>query len=138
MKKCVDLLFSYTDNLLIGFQIPEVQKPTCKDPLGMENGSIPNSAITASSQLGSTWTASHSRLNYKGTYGAWIPEVNDRSQWLQVNFGRETQVTGIGTQGYYHAVHYVESYTLQYSNDGSSFQKYQQQSHTKVKVLVHL
>lgn len=101
----------------------------------MENGIIPNSAITASSELppNPLWTASHARLNYKGIYGAWIPYKSDHNQWLQVDFGKQTEVTGIATQGYYHALHYVKSYTLRYSLDGSSFRQYQPESYTKVR-----
>ena len=114
--------------LLIGFQ-------TCYDyPLGMENGLIPNFTITASSQLGPSWAAPHARLKYSGIMGAWIPARNDHNQWLQVDFERQTQVTGIATQGYYHALHYVKSYTLQFSNDGFSFKEYQPESRAKVKV----
>ncbi|XP_078346362.1 uncharacterized protein LOC144631716 isoform X2 [Oculina patagonica] len=117
-----------------GFEIPEV-KPTCKNALGMESGIIPNSAITASSQLSPAYTAANARLNFKGVpgrVGAWIPLTQDHSQWLQINFGKQTEITGIATQGYYNALHYVKSYTLQYSHDGSSFQQYQPESHTKI------
>lgn len=120
----------------IGFAIPEV-KPSCKDPLGMESGLIPNSAITASSMWSAAYGPENGRLNYKGgtgRYGGWFAAKNDHSQWLQVNFGRETKVTGIATQGYYNKLRYVKSYTLQYSHDGIYFQQYQPESHTKVKV----
>ena len=119
---------------MTGFEIPE-EKPTCKDPLGMESGLIPNSAITSSSELTPAYRSANARLNYKGEpgyVGAWIPARNDHSQWLQVNFGKETEVTGIATQGYWNALQYVKSYTLQYSDDGHSFQQYQPESHTKV------
>ncbi|XP_078346809.1 EGF-like repeat and discoidin I-like domain-containing protein 3 [Oculina patagonica] len=111
--------------------------PGCKNPLGMESGLIPNSAITASSELTPAYTAANARLNFKGKpgrVGGWIPRRQDRSQWLQVNFGKETEIMGIATQGYYNTLHYVESYTLQYSHDGSSFQQYQPESHTKVNL----
>ncbi|KAL9955702.1 hypothetical protein ACROYT_G037062 [Oculina patagonica] len=109
--------------------------PGCKNPLGMESGLIPNSAITASSELTPAYTAANARLNFKGEpgrVGGWIPRRQDRSQWLQVNFGKETEIMGIATQGYYNTLNYVESYTLQYSHDGSSFQQYQPESHTKI------
>ncbi len=104
----------------------------------MESGLIPNSAITASSKWNEKYGPKNARLNFKGAsgrYGGWFSAENDHSQWLQVNFGRETQITGIATQGYYNSLRYVKSYTLQYSHDGSSFQQYQPESHTKVNVL---
>ena len=118
----------------IGFPIPEIPQ-SCRNPLGMESGQIPNSAITASSQLTPAYGPENARLHFKGApgrVGAWIPLSNDHGQWLQVDFGRETQVTGIATQGYYHAAHWVTSYSLQYSNDGSYFNQYQPKTHTKV------
>ena len=121
---------------MIGFQLPE-EMPSCKDPLGMESALIPNSAITASSQLTLATGPENARLNYEGAagrYGGWRPARNDHSQWLQVNFGREKQVTGIATQGYYDALQYVTSFTLRYSNDGNYFQQHQPDSHTKVNV----
>ncbi|XP_078348383.1 uncharacterized protein LOC144633376 [Oculina patagonica] len=102
----------------------------CKNPLGMESGLIPNLAITASSsRFNPEYTATNARLNYKrGSTGEgtwpWIPRQQDRSQWLQVNFGKETQVTGIATQGSYTRGYRVKSYSLRYSNNGLHFQQY--------------
>ncbi|CAH3183147.1 unnamed protein product, partial [Porites lobata] len=115
-----------------GFPIPEV--PTCRHPLGMESGQVPNSAITASTKLSSAFGPENARLHYQGEagrVGAWIPLHQDHRQWLQVDFGSVTQITGISTQGYYNADHWVKSYTLQYSDNGYSFKPYQQSGHTK-------
>ena len=118
---------------VVGFPIPEL--PTCRHPLGMESGHIPNSAITASSKLSIVYGPENARLHYQGEagrVGAWIPLYQDHNQWLQVDFGSVTQITGISTQGYYNADHWVKSYTLQYSDNGYSFKPYQQSGHTKV------
>ena len=123
-----------------GFVAPTPEpEQSCLKPLGMESGQIPNSAITASSELPPNpyWAPSNSRLHFKGghaplRYGAWIPRKQDNNQWLQVDFGTKTKVTAISTQGYYTARHWVKSYSLRYSNDGSYFQQYQPQSYTKV------
>lgn len=107
----------------------------------MENKLIPDSAITASSTLAPLtllYAPGNARLNYKGAagrYGGWIPALSDHSQWLQINFGRETQVTGIATQGFYNVLYYVKSYTLQYIDDSGYLQQYQPESHTKVNIL---
>ena len=118
---------------VVGFPIPEL--PTCRHPLGMESGHVPNSAITASTKLSSAFGPENARLHYQGEagrVGAWIPLHQDHRQWLQVDFGSVTQITGISTQGYYNADHWVKSYTLQYSDNGYSFKPYQQNGHTKV------
>ena len=108
----------------------------------MQDKLIPDSAVTASSTLAPLtllYAPRNARLHYKGgvgRYGGWIPAVSDHSQWLQINFGRDTQVTGIATQGYYHGLYYVESYTLQYIDDRGLLQQYQPESHTKVNILI--
>ena len=119
-----------------GFPIPEVS--TCRKPLGMESSYIPNSALTASSKLGAAYGPENARLHYKGgpgRLGAWIPLAQNNDQWLQIDLGTEKQVTGISIQGYYNADHWVTSFSLRYSNDGSYFHHYQQASHTKVQFV---
>lgn len=106
----------------------------------MQDKLIPDSAITASSSLApsSSYGPENARLHLKGGFlpeGGWVPLVSDRSQWLQINFGGNTQVTGIATQGFYHALYYVKSYTLQYIDDRGFLQQYQPETHTKVNIL---
>ena len=106
----------------------------------MQDKLIPDSAITASSTLAPLtvlYAPGNARLHYKGgvgRYGGWIPAVSDHSQWLQINFGRDTQVTGIATEGFYHELYYVKSYTLQYIDDLGFLQQYQPETHTKVSI----
>lgn len=112
----------------MGFSAP--QRPDCKRPLGMENGRIlRNGSITASSQENENTGPENARLNFKG---AWSPLNLEENQWLQVDFGVETRVTGISTQGHYDFETWIESYTLRYSDDGSNFEHYQAELYTKV------
>lgn len=60
-------------------------------------------------------------------------QYNYTGHWLQVDFGAETQVTGISTQGFYDSDFWVKSYSLRYSNNGSYFEQYQPESRNKVK-----
>ena len=135
---CGNSLFFLAFDFL-GFQIP--QEVSCKDPLGMQSKLIPDSAITASSTLAPAtllYAPGNARLHYTGEaghYGGWIPAVSDHRQWLQINFGRDTQVTGIATQGFYHGLYYVKSYTLQYTDNRGFLQQYQPVTHTKVNIL---
>ena len=140
-----DILFRYNNSLqfsrvvFLGFQIP--QEVSCKDPLGMQSKLIPDSDITASSTLASTtllYAPGNARLHYKGTvrrFGGWIPASSDHRQWLQINFGTDTQVTGIATQSFYDAPYYVKSYTLRYIDDRGYLLQYQPETHTKVNIL---
>ncbi|XP_029202215.2 uncharacterized protein LOC114966489 [Acropora millepora] len=115
-----------------GFIIPEV--PACQMQLGMQNGKLPNSAISASSTLNSYYGPENARLHFhpqSGRNGAWIPKTQDLNQWLQLDFGVETVVTRIETQGRQDAAQWVKKYTLRYSKNGDYFQQYQPEGYTK-------
>lgn len=74
---------------------------TCQYPIGIENGKIIDSQITASSEQGPYHRAYQARLNNiaKGkNAGAWCPKKHDQSQWLQIDMGRKMDVLGIATQ----------------------------------------
>ena len=120
------LPFTYTS---VGFSAPRI--PDCKRPLGMENGQILNESITASSQENENAGPENARLNFTG---AWSPYNIFKNQWLQVDFGAETRVTGISTQGHHDFDTWVESYTLRYSDDGLNFEQYQPELYTKVTI----
>ncbi|CAH3038827.1 unnamed protein product [Porites evermanni] len=118
-----------------GFPIPKV--PPCQVQLGMQNGKLPNSALSASSQWNSYYGPENARLHFhpqSGRNGAWIPKKQDHHEWFQVDFGIETQVTRIETQGRQDASEWVKAYTLRYSLDGSYFKHYQPSGHTKTFV----
>lgn len=106
----------------------------------MESGRIPNDSITASSSA-SSWFVGlspvNARLHFKGApwqTGAWMPEVNDQNPWLQADFGAETRVMGISTQGSYFNDFWVTNYSLQYRSNGSRFKQYQQNYRNKVNI----
>ena len=124
------LLFCFTCNS-VGFSAP--QTPDCKKPLGLEKGRIFNGSVTASSQENENAGPGNARLNFEG---AWSPEDVEQNQWLQVDFGAETRVTGISTQGHYIYDTWVKSYTLRYSDDGSNFKHYQPELYTKVTIMI--
>ena len=101
----------------------------------MQNGKIPNSALSASSKLNANYGPENARLHFHpvgGRQGAWIPSVQNHNQWFQVDFGVETQVTRIATQGRQNANQYVTKYTLRYSLDKSYWNQYQPFGYTLV------
>ncbi|XP_033635563.1 lactadherin-like isoform X2 [Asterias rubens] len=75
------------------------------DKLGLEDGSIPDESLSASSSydLIRTSTPAGGRLNKlppdDDTIGAWHAKVKDTNQWIQVDLGNPTYVTGVLTQG---------------------------------------
>ena len=116
-----------------------VQFSACIESLGMESGTITDGQITASSELSSDHIASFARLNrvkegHRG--GSWSAKTNDVNQWLQIELGSEyTNVTRIATQGRSDLDQWVETYELQYSDDGVNYQYYREQGATEDKVV---
>lgn len=104
----------------------------------MQNDKLPNSALSASSQYNGRAGPENARLHFyaeRGRYGAWIAQKQDHNQWLQVDFGVETVITRIATQGRQDAAQWVKEYTLRYSTDGFHFKQYQPSGSTKVTFL---
>lgn len=101
----------------------------CPVPLGMENGTILDSQISASSVFDPNHAAQQARLHFKagrGKAGSWSAEKNDNSQWLQVDLHQTTRVTEIATQGRNAYKQWVTQYKLQYGEDGHTFKFYRQ------------
>ncbi|CAH3014709.1 unnamed protein product [Porites evermanni] len=100
----------------------------CLDPLGMESRKITDGQITASTVLDAAHGATNGRLNFKaggGKTGAWSALRNDVHQWLQVNLGAKTEVTGIQIQGRQDVDQWVTSFTISYSSNGTTYTPYQ-------------
>ncbi|XP_078657439.1 uncharacterized protein LOC144903312 [Branchiostoma floridae x Branchiostoma belcheri] len=91
----------------------------CQDKLGMEDGTIPHSAITASSYHSTNYEPYRGRLNGVSGGSSWAARNNSPGQYLQVDLGAEKQVTGTIIQGRYSNYQWVTSYKLQYSTDGN-------------------
>ncbi|XP_078352588.1 uncharacterized protein LOC144637397 isoform X1 [Oculina patagonica] len=100
-------------------------------PLGMESGEISNAQIRASSHMDVNHAAIQARLHFKqqgNKQGGWTSRTNDVNQWLLVDIGSYTTVTGIATQGRNSIrwSQWVTKFKLQYSVDGVIFQFYQE------------
>ncbi|XP_005994800.1 coagulation factor VIII [Latimeria chalumnae] len=111
---------------------------SCSIPLGMQDKTIQNHQIQASSFYSSwfsEWSPSLARLNLQGRINAWRPKVNNQDQWLQVHFQEVMKITGIITQG---AVHnfvvsmYVKEFALSTSLDGDQWTVLQEGGKEKV------
>lgn len=101
----------------------------------MQNGKLKDSVLSASTEFNAYAGAENARLHFyaeSGRYGAWIAQKQDHNQWYQVDFGVETQITRIDTQGRQDGAQWVKEYTLRYSTDGSYFKQYQPEGYTKV------
>ena len=104
----------------------------------MESGHIPDSAITASSEIAVNGKAANARLHLPTGgqgLGAWTALKLDKFQWLQVNFGNWTTVSRVAIQGRYVAAEWVKSFNLSSSYDGVFFDDYQEEGSKKVYAL---
>lgn len=112
----------------------------CDDALGVENGNISDTQISASSEWSDNHAASQGRLNYKATTskaGGWKAGRKDYNIWLQIDLGnRDTKVTGVATQGGNNNNQWVTKYRLQYSNSDLNFKFYKEQG-KGYKVRIH-
>ena len=109
---------------LKGFTPPVIK---CRDPLGIESGKIPSTAIVASSMYNQYWGPDRGRLRTvkEGSYaGGWAAQYNNAKQFMQFDLGNVTKVTAVATQGRSDADWMVTSYTLAYSLDAGSFTAY--------------
>ncbi|CAH1240852.1 EDIL3 [Branchiostoma lanceolatum] len=97
----------------------------CGKPFGMISGAIPDGSICASSYLGPGHQPYRGRLNGVAGAGAWTAKTNTIGQWLQVDLGETERVTGTIVQGsHYGNAHWVTSYKLQHSADGTIWTPY--------------
>ncbi|CAH1264796.1 LRP1B [Branchiostoma lanceolatum] len=97
-------------------------------PLGLACRYIPDIYVTASSEYKSEFAPSQARHTPPTTPGyCWVPSsVVD--QWLQVLFGKTTDVTGVvicGGGSNWDLGSWVTSFTLAFSMDGASWAPYQ-------------
>ena len=75
---------------------------TCRAPLGIQSGTIPDASLQASSALDVSLGAQTARIRSAIEGGGWCPKtlIDSRSEeYLQVNFANLTVITLIETQG---------------------------------------
>ena len=113
----------------------------CDMPLGLEDGRVPNPLIRASSFYNYYCGPFNARLNrrrYGRQGGAWCAKRRDRRQWLQVDFGALSTVSGVATQGRQNSAQWVTSYYISYSRNGYKFVPYREGRRTRVRALACL
>ena len=100
----------------------------------MEDGSIPDARISASSYHSSSLVPSKARLN-KPSY--WCPASKAiGTEYLQIDLGSIKWVTKVATQGAPNlsTSEWVKNYTLSFANDTSTWKDYKpDQTCTKVR-----
>ena len=96
----------------------------CDVPLGMEDGTIEDYQITASSVLqAQDYGPNNARLNKTDnatSVGAWCPMTKLKTdEWIQVNLTVNTLVTGVITQGRSDHPQWVTKFKILNSENGS-------------------
>ncbi|XP_022083758.1 lactadherin-like [Acanthaster planci] len=81
----------------------------------MEDKTIPDRSISASSTWGSSYPARKARLNGAGM---WAADSGDANAWIEVDLGESTEVNGVVTQG--KDAWYVTNYKVAYQEQPSS------------------
>ncbi|XP_048587362.1 lactadherin [Nematostella vectensis] len=102
-------------------------------PLGMEDGRIPDSSITASSFHDSHMSPYYGRLNNQPVSGqhngAWAALNEQTGEYLQVDLGRVMRVTHVATQGRPQgSSQWVTEYSVEYSLTGDQWQSFQDEN----------
>ncbi|KFM64508.1 Hemocytin, partial [Stegodyphus mimosarum] len=87
----------------------------CTKPMGLQNGLLLDSQLSATSSYSSRFTPDFARMGSDSVWAA--ANLKDR-QYLQVDFLDEQNVTGIITKGREDIPQWVTAYTVSYSNDG--------------------
>ena len=102
--------------------------------LGMENGKIPDSKITASTVQSASYTpAKNGRLNYTSG-SSWCAGTSNTNPYLQIDLQTLHIICAVSTQGNSQADQWVKNYTLQVSPNGTTWKDYREGGQVKVVV----
>lgn len=67
--------------------------------------------------------------------GGWCPRRSNDRQWLELDLGPPTVVTGLVTRGRGDKKHWVTSYSVSYSNDSNVWFYYKDANHLEAKIF---
>ncbi|KAK3699372.1 hypothetical protein QZH41_006551 [Actinostola sp. cb2023] len=93
----------------------------CDTALGMQNGWIEDSDVTATSFFSLDFDPGRARLN---STSAWCPVRQDVSELLQIHLTRDANVSAIAVQGNPNRDQWITKYKLDYSLDGITWKSY--------------
>ncbi|XP_060568273.1 discoidin domain-containing receptor 2-like isoform X2 [Ruditapes philippinarum] len=104
----------------------------CRNSLGMQSGSIPDEAITASSSFNDDSVGpKNGRIRTETNGGAWCPKSvieRDTYEYLQIDLGRLTVITMVEIQGRFgngQGQEFTEEFLLEYQReDGGEWMRF--------------
>ncbi|XP_048579550.1 lactadherin-like isoform X2 [Nematostella vectensis] len=94
--------------------------------LGLGDNRVPSASITASSN-----NANAVRARLGTTSGAWCAGSGDVSPYLQVDLGSSHMICAVATQGDPSADQWVQTYRINYSDDGANWTNYRENNTTR-------
>ena len=111
----------------------------CSQEMGIQSRKIPDSAFSAKS----IWDNDaghypHRARLHQTSYAGWCAGRNAPvSDYLQIDLGTIKILTGLAIQAHpiYHGHHYVTKFTIEYSNDGSTWMLYKDIGSSNTKVF---
>ena len=98
----------------------------------MESGTIPDSNITASSEESASTPAKNGRLNY-ASGSSWCAQTSDINPYLQIDLETLHIICAVSTQGSSQEDQWVKTYTLQLSENGTTWTDYKEGGQVKVQ-----
>ena len=115
-----DLVLTVTSFFLIALGCPDISS------LGLSNGFIKSSQITASSYIkhdSNNNNPSQARLGIRNSWcGNYFGQANIADEWLQVDFEKPVIIKAVATQGDPNDVtNFVKSFSLEVSDNGKTF-----------------
>ncbi|KAK3745569.1 hypothetical protein QZH41_005738 [Actinostola sp. cb2023] len=131
MVACSNQFCSHPDICLMEDDGINYRCEGCSAPLGMQDGRITNSQITASSSYNVHHTPWRARLHYTQAAGGWAAGIQAPGQYFQVDLGKVYVISKVATQGRSTFDQWVTKYYLKYSHDGVSWESYRYGSNVK-------
>ena len=120
-------------NLSVAPDSLKILHQDCAQPLGMENRNVKDDQITASNYL-KNHAPYEGRLNINGGRG-WQAKYTRKIEYLQIDFERELNITGVATQGQSTSNLFVKQYKLSTSDDGVKWIEYTENGTLQVRKI---
>ena len=87
----------------------------CNDPLGIEDGRIPDEMLYASSEYNAVFAAYNARLNRP--YYVWAPATVDANQYIGAHLDGVKMLSGVVLQGREQSDEWVTKFKVAYKDD---------------------